>query len=105
MKTKLQKEKEIEILHKEFEESPNALLVAFQGIKVADDERLRRELRQASISYRVVKNTLAIRAADQRQFYGFDSGRAFKDRPGFAGEAAFEMGKRETGLFIQGCRG
>jgi large subunit ribosomal protein L10 len=64
VKTKLQKEKEIEILHKEFEESPNALLVAFQGIKVADDERLRRELRQASISYRVVKNTLAIRAAD-----------------------------------------
>ena len=63
MKTKLQKEKEIEVLHREFQESPNALLVAFQGIKVADDERLRRELRQASISYRVVKNTLAIRAA------------------------------------------
>lgn len=63
MKTKVQKEKEIEVLHQEFVESPNALLVGFQGIKVADDERLRRELRQASISYRVVKNTLAIRAA------------------------------------------
>lgn len=64
MKTRLQKEKEIEVLHREFEESPNALLVGFQGIKVADDERLRRELRQSNISYRVVKNTLAIRAAD-----------------------------------------
>ena len=63
MKTRLQKEKEIEVLHREFEESPNALLVGFQGIKVADDERLRRELRQANVSYRVVKNTLAIRAA------------------------------------------
>lgn len=63
MKTRLQKEKEIEVLRREFEQSPNALLVSFQGIKVADDERLRRELRQASISYRVVKNTLAIRAA------------------------------------------
>jgi large subunit ribosomal protein L10 len=63
VKTKLQKEKEIEVLHKEFEEAPNALLVGFQGIKVADDERLRRELRQANLSYRVVKNTLAIRAA------------------------------------------
>ena len=64
MKTRLQKEKEIEVLHREFEESPNALLVGFQGIKVGTDERLRRELRQANVSYRVVKNTLAIRAAD-----------------------------------------
>jgi large subunit ribosomal protein L10 len=64
VKTRLQKEKEIEVLHREFEESPNALLVGFQGIKVGADERLRRELRQANISYRVVKNTLAIRAAD-----------------------------------------
>src|SRR5262245_15132440 len=52
------------MLHREFEESPNALLIGFQGIKVADDERLRRELRQANLSYRVVKNTLAIRAAE-----------------------------------------
>jgi len=64
VKTRLQKEKEIDVLHREFEESPNALLVGFQGIKVGADERLRRELRQANVSYRVVKNTLAIRAAD-----------------------------------------
>ena len=31
---------------------------------MADDERLRRELRQANLTYRVVKNTLAIRAAE-----------------------------------------
>jgi large subunit ribosomal protein L10 len=64
VKTRVQKEKEIEVLHREFGESPNALLVGFQGIKVSADERLRRELRQANISYRVVKNTLAIRAAN-----------------------------------------
>ncbi|HKP84667.1 MAG TPA: 50S ribosomal protein L10 [Blastocatellia bacterium] len=64
MKTRAQKENDIEVLRKEFLESPNALLVGFQGIKVADDERLRRELRQADLTYRVVKNTLAIRAAD-----------------------------------------
>jgi large subunit ribosomal protein L10 len=63
VKTRLQKEKEIEVLHREFAESPNALLVGFKGIKVGDDERLRRELRQADVTYRVVKNTLAIRAA------------------------------------------
>jgi large subunit ribosomal protein L10 len=64
VKTRAQKEQEIDILHKEFQETPHALVVSFQGIKVADDERLRRELRQANLSYRVVKNTLAIRAAE-----------------------------------------
>jgi large subunit ribosomal protein L10 len=64
VKTRAQKQQEIDILHQEFQESPHALIVGFQGIKVADDERLRRELRQANLSYRVVKNTLAIRAAE-----------------------------------------
>jgi large subunit ribosomal protein L10 len=64
VKTKQQKNQEIEALRREFQESPNALLVGFQGIKVSDDERLRRELRQANLTYRVVKNTLAIRAAE-----------------------------------------
>jgi large subunit ribosomal protein L10 len=64
VKTRTQKEQEIDVLHKEFQETPHALIVSFQGIKVADDERLRRELRQANLSYRVVKNTLAIRAAE-----------------------------------------
>src|SRR5581483_1530463 len=64
MKTRAQKQQEIDVLHDEFQQSPHALIVGFQGIKVADDERLRRELRQANLSYRVVKNTLAIRAAE-----------------------------------------
>lgn len=68
MKTRAQKEVEVETLHREFQESPNAVLVGFQGIKVADDERLRRELRQANLKYRVVKNTLAIRAAEGTPF-------------------------------------
>ena len=88
MKTRLQKEKEIEVLHREFEESSNALLVGFQGIKVSADERLRRELRQANISYRVVKNTLAVRAAKgtpmeqvQGQFEGATAVALSKDDP------------------------
>jgi large subunit ribosomal protein L10 len=63
VKTKQEKDREIQELHRQFRESPNVLLVGFQGVKVADDEKLRRELRQANLSYRVVKNTLAIRAA------------------------------------------
>jgi large subunit ribosomal protein L10 len=64
VKTRQEKDTEIEQLQRDFQQSPNALLVGFQGIKVTDDERLRRELREAKLSYRVVKNTLAIRAAE-----------------------------------------
>ncbi len=63
MKTRQQKDSDIESLQRDFQESPHALLIGFQGIKVADDELLRRDLRAANLTYRVVKNTLAIRAA------------------------------------------
>ncbi len=63
MKTRQQKDSDIEILQRDFQESPHALLIGFQGITVADDEQLRRDLRAANLTYRVVKNTLAIRAA------------------------------------------
>jgi large subunit ribosomal protein L10 len=64
VKTRTQKEQDLEMLQEDFQRSSNAVLVGFQGIKVADDERLRRELRQANLTYRVVKNTLAIRASE-----------------------------------------
>ncbi len=64
MKTREQKQSDVESLRSAFEESPNALLIGFQGIKVADDERLRRDLRQANLTYQVVKNTLAVRASE-----------------------------------------
>ena len=64
MKTRVEKDSEVEALRREFQEAPHALLVGFQGIKVSDDERLRRELRQANLSYKVVKNTLAILASE-----------------------------------------
>jgi large subunit ribosomal protein L10 len=64
VKTRAQKEQDIASLNKDFQESPHALLVGFQGITVADDERLRRELREANLKYRVVKNTLAMRATE-----------------------------------------
>jgi len=64
VKTRVEKDSEVEALRREFQEAPHALLVGFQGIKVSDDERLRRELRQANLSYKVVKNTLAILASE-----------------------------------------
>ncbi len=64
MKTRQQKNDQIAVLQNDFQESPHAILINYLGINVADDERLRRELREANLTYRVVKNTLAIRAAE-----------------------------------------
>ena len=64
MKTRQQKDQDIAMLQRDFQEAPHAFLISFQGITVADDERLRRELREADLTYRVVKNTLAIRASE-----------------------------------------
>ena len=40
------------------------VIVDYKGISVADDTKLRKELREAGVDYAVVKNTLLSRAAD-----------------------------------------
>ena len=45
--------------------SCTGLLVTYEGINVADDTKLRKELREAGVKYSVVKNTLLRRAADE----------------------------------------
>jgi large subunit ribosomal protein L10 len=62
MKTRQQKQEELDLLKKEFESTPHALVVGFQGLAVAKDWDLRKQLREAKLNYRVVKNTLAGRA-------------------------------------------
>ena len=58
------KEKEIGNLRKEFGDARNLLLAGFQGLTVGQDTELRRAIRAAGSRYRVVKNTLAKRAAE-----------------------------------------
>ena len=58
------KEKEIENLRKEFGDARNLLLAGFQGLTVGQDTELRRAIRATGSRYRVVKNTLAKRAAE-----------------------------------------
>lgn len=64
MKTREQKQKDLEALSEQFRKAKAAMLVGFQGMTVAKDQELRNQLREAGVSYEVVKNTLARKAAE-----------------------------------------
>ena len=59
---KTEKQAVIDDLHQEFGKSPHAVLVDFRGLSVPAVTEFRRKVRQAGSRYRVVKNTLALRA-------------------------------------------
>src|SRR5207249_7486553 len=60
---KAEKKALIDELHREFDRSPNAILVDFRGLSVPAVTEFLRKVRQAGSRYRVVKNSLALRAA------------------------------------------
>jgi len=59
---KIEKQTLVEDLHKEFGKSQHAILVDFRGLSVPAVTEFRRKVRQSGSRYRVVKNTLALRA-------------------------------------------
>ena len=60
--TRLDKEAELQTLETAFKGSDSAIIVDYKGLNVPQVTELRRQLRTAKASYRVVKNTLARRA-------------------------------------------
>jgi large subunit ribosomal protein L10 len=64
MKTKAQKQKDLEALTEQFQNAKAAMLVGFQRMTVSKDQELRNQLREAGVTYSVVKNTLARKAAE-----------------------------------------
>src|SRR5438270_9831079 len=63
MKNKEQKQRDLDKLAEQFKQANAAMLVSFKKMTVAKDQELRRQLREAGVSYSVVKNTLARKAA------------------------------------------
>ena len=63
MKTREQKQKNLEALAQQFQAASAGMLVGFTKLTVAKDQELRRRLAEAGASYSVVKNTLARKAA------------------------------------------
>ena len=61
--SRAEKEQELQALQSAFNASDTAILVDYKGLNVPQVTELRRQLRGAKASYKVVKNTLAKRAS------------------------------------------
>ena len=53
--------------------SVTGVLVSYEGINVADDTAMRKELREAGVKYSVVKNTLLSRACEEAELTGLQT--------------------------------
>jgi large subunit ribosomal protein L10 len=66
--TKAVKEEELQDLEQAFKGTDSAIVVDYRGLKVPEVTELRRQIRVARGSYKVVKNTLARRALKGTSF-------------------------------------
>ena len=68
------KKQQVAALTDELKSAVSGVIVSYKGINVANDTALRKELREAGVNYKVVKNTLLRRAASEVGFDGlYDS--------------------------------
>jgi len=70
--TRADKAAELQQLEAAFQGSETAILVDYKGLNVPQVTELRRQLRSAKASYKVVKNTLAKRALKGTSFEALD---------------------------------
>jgi large subunit ribosomal protein L10 len=70
MKTREQKQKDLDALAEQFQAASVGMLIGFNKLTVAKDQELRQRLREAGARYTVVKNTLARKAAEGTPFEG-----------------------------------
>ena len=66
--TRADKEAELQMLELAFKGSDSAILIDYKGLNVPQVTELRRQLRAAKASYKVVKNTIAKRAVKGTSF-------------------------------------
>jgi large subunit ribosomal protein L10 len=66
--TRAVKEEELQDLERAFRGIDSAIIVDYKGLKVPQVTELRRQVRGAKASYKVVKNTLALRALKGTSF-------------------------------------
>ena len=67
-----QKKQLVAALAADLKESCTGVIVNYKGINVADDTKLRKQLREAGSTYKVVKNTMLKRALDEAGIEGLE---------------------------------
>ena len=70
---KEQKAEQVELLVEKLKKVKVAVLTDYRGLKVSQIQELRGKLRTGNVEYRVVKNTLARRAADSAGYGALES--------------------------------
>lgn len=82
MKTKAQKQKDLNALAEQLENAKSAMIVSFTNLTVNKDQEFRNQLRSVGAKYQVVKNTIARLAVKDTQFA--DASEHFKGVTGIA---------------------
>ena len=65
MLSQIEKKQLVEALHQKFIDSKIVILTDYKGLDVDTINELRRKLKESNIEYKVVKNTLLIRASEE----------------------------------------
>ena len=94
--TKAEKEQELQELTSAFKSANTAILVDYRGLNVPAVTELRRQIRAAKGQYKVVKNTLAVRASKGTSFEGLDKHFAGTTAVAFTGDDAVALAKALT---------
>ena len=94
--TRAEKEQELQDLTSAFQSANSAILVDFKGLDVPAVTELRRQLRGARAQYRVVKNTLAIRATKGTSFAALEKHFEGTTAVAYTGEDAVALAKALT---------
>lgn len=63
---------QIEMIKENLEKAQSVVFVDYRGLTVEEDTALRKKLREAGVEYKVLKNTLIKRAADEMNITGLD---------------------------------
>jgi large subunit ribosomal protein L10 len=100
--TRAEKEQELQDLSTAFKAANTAILVDYRGLDVPAVTELRRQLRAARAQYKVVKNTLAIRASKGTSFEGLEQHFVGTTAVAYTGEDAVALAKALT-TFMKGA--
>jgi large subunit ribosomal protein L10 len=110
MKTREERQQSVDLLSEEFRQTPNLVVMGYQGLTVSKDWDLRRKLQQANIKLRVVKNTLAERAAHgtpvealSKYFKGMTAVALSKDDPVSLAKILIEFAKDNAQVQFRGA--